>query len=402
MFASRKFLTAGGFFSFFIFGFMDNLKGPLLPEILRAETLNYSQGGTIVLSGYLGFIAATLLTGVMADWLGSRGVLLSAGLSLLLGVAALSFSGANFGAILASMGMIGFGLGAIEVGGNSLMVELYTVNRARYLNLLATCHGVGSLLVPLYAATLVTWEFSWQDIYGCSLGLVVILPTIFCLSQLSSHTPSEPDSKAPSGTAAGRWSWQETLRIGFSPRMGWYYVLLASYVAVELGLAAWLVEYLHQNRDMTVAHASLYLSGFFVMLMLGRLLGSFAVERIGYFRMVGLALGGGSLCIAAGLFGSDRWIGALPLSGFFLSIVFPTVTASVSKLYQQNIGSLLGLLFTAAGIGGALGSWSVGVIGNSQGLQAGMAVTLAYCLLGLLALYVLSRWRGDSPAAEPV
>lgn len=60
---SSKILTAGAFLAFFAFGFVDNLKGPLLPEILRVEKMSYAQGGTFFLAAYIGFIVATLASG---------------------------------------------------------------------------------------------------------------------------------------------------------------------------------------------------------------------------------------------------------------------------------------------------------------------------------------------------
>ena len=63
-------LTIGAFFAFFVFGFSDNLKGPVLPTLLQDLKFNYSLGGTILLGAYLGFIAATLTTGFLADMVG--------------------------------------------------------------------------------------------------------------------------------------------------------------------------------------------------------------------------------------------------------------------------------------------------------------------------------------------
>ena len=167
-------LTIGGFIAFFAFGFIDNLKGPLLPELLRSEEVGYRQAGNLLLAGYVGFIAATLATGLLADVMGNRGVLLLAGLCLLassLGLAAAS----SYHMLLFCMGITGIGLGAIELGGNGLIVQLHRGARGRYLNLLATCHGFGSLLVPLYASGLLTAGWSWQQVYGTSAILSIPL-----------------------------------------------------------------------------------------------------------------------------------------------------------------------------------------------------------------------------------
>ena len=173
--------------------------------------------------------------------------------------------------------------------------------------------------------------------------------------------------------------------------MGWYYLLISSYVAVELGLAAWLMEYLQQIRGQTVAQSSFYLSGFFVMIMLGRFFGSFVVEHLGYLRVIGVALFGGLACLIAGIFGSDSIILALPISGGFFSIVFPTVTAVVTSMHKENVGTVLGILFTFGGIGGAVGPWTVGVVSQSLGLELGLCATIGFCTVSLLTLLVLIK-----------
>jgi fucose permease len=54
---SKWVLTFGCFLSFFAFGFIDNLKGPILPELLHAEKFTMTQGGTFFLSAYIGFVS---------------------------------------------------------------------------------------------------------------------------------------------------------------------------------------------------------------------------------------------------------------------------------------------------------------------------------------------------------
>lgn len=384
MSTSTKLLTAGGFLSFFVFGFIDNLKGPLLPQLLRSEGLSYSQGGTVFLSAYLGFIVATLIGGLLADQIGNRRLLWLAGLGLSGGICGLNLSDA-YGLLTFNMFLIGMGLGAIEVGANGLMVDLHSAARARYLNLLGTCHGVGSLLVPLYAAWQITNHVAWQRIYLQVIILTGLLTVIFLL-------PSKKANAAALVVRKSREDWKAVFRAGFTPRMGWYYLLIGNYVAVELGLAAWLVEYLQQVRQFTVPQSTLYLSAFFVLLMLGRLLGSMVVEYCGYMRMIVGGLMGAMLCIAGGLVSDSSntaWL--FPLSGLFMSIVFPTVTAAVSGYHKENLGSIFGILFTFGGVGGALGPWTVGLVSDRLTLPVGLASLLGFGLISLLAVWRAGR-----------
>lgn len=184
-------------------------------------------------------------------------------------------------------------------------------------------------------------------------------------------------------------SWMKLIRIGFAGEMICYYVLICSYVAVELGVAAWLMEYLQSVRGQTTSQSFYYLSGFFAMIMLGRFLGSFVVERLGYLRVVAVSLLGGGASLLVGILGPDLCIIALPISGLFFSIVFPTVAAHVTGLQKENNGLLLGLLFTFGGIGGALGPWTVGVVGQKYGLELGLCSMVVFCFIAFSTVAIL-------------
>ncbi len=56
-----------------------------------------------------------------------------------------------------------------------------------------------------------------------------------------------------------------------------------------------------------------------------------------------------------GISGDPRWLYLFPLSGFCMSVTFPTITAAVSQLHRGQAGAIMGLLFACGGVGGALG-----------------------------------------------
>ncbi|MCE7984791.1 MAG: MFS transporter [Caldilinea sp. CFX5] len=373
-------LTAGGFFSFFTFGFVDNIKGPILPNLLQDLNFSYSQGGGILFGAYLGFVIATLLTGPLSDLLGNRLILLAAALFIGLGTVGMG-SAATYALLFGAMVIIGLGMGAIEVGGNGLIVGLHPQAQGRFLNLLATFHGIGSLLAPLYAAWLLTGDGSWREVFLYSLPLAVLLALLFLFTKGPSAIQQERHS----------FDWAALRRSGFSPTMLFFYLAIGLYVATELGIANWIVEYLIKSKGLAQTTASYYLSGFFGCIMVGRLVGSVVVERIGYLRSVWLATVGALLCILVALVAPPALAFFLPLSGFFCSIVFPTITAAVARLHPQNTGTILGLLFTAGGIGGALGPALMGVASDGLGIQWGFGLAALFCAGSIVALSVLLR-----------
>lgn len=385
-FASRSLslwlATAGGFFAFFTFGFVDNIKGPTLPNLLQELNFSYSQGGGMLFGAYLGFVIATLLAGPLSDRLGNRLILCAAGIFIALGTLGLS-TVATYPLLFTSMLVVGLGTGAIEVGGNGLIVALHRQAQGRFLNLLATFHGVGSMLAPLYAAWILSGIGSWRQVFLYSVPLAALLALLFLVTAGPPATKREPQ----------RFDWVTLRHTGFSTTMIYFYLAIGLYVATELGIAAWIVEYLIQSKGIAQTTASYYLAGYFAFVIIGRLVGSIFVERIGYLRAVILALVGTMLCILGALFAPPALAFLLPLSGLFCSIIFPTITAAVSRLHPQNTGTILGLLFTAAGVGGTLGPAAIGVAGDVLGMQWGFGLNALFCAGAIVAIGVLLRTR---------
>jgi fucose permease len=379
--------TLAAFFAFFVFGYSDNLKGPIMPALLADLHFDYAMGGTILLGIYVGFMIATLTTGLIADMLGKKAVLLTAGACLTLGISGYS----SFSAPLAlgfSMTILGFGLGALELGCNALIVELHPTDKVRYLNLMALMHGMGSMAAPLATGLLLAASYSWRTVYRLDLIFVAFLILYVSLN----HYPA--GASAPSE----KIDFKHLGRAAFTPRLVWFYLSIALYVATEIGLASWLVEYLQKIRLQSVEQSTQALSQYFGLMMAGRFLGSFVIDRLGHLKSILVAMLAACVTIAIGLFGPAL---ALSLSGLFLSIVFPTITASVSDGLTENTNSILGLLFTFAGLGGMLGPWLVGLASHWFGIGIGFGLPLGFAVLTTLAILTLFRLAPHPQQKQP-
>lgn len=375
----RWWLTAVVFFGFFIFGFTDNLKGPTLPAILDDLAINYSTGGTILLGSYVGFVIASFLAGLLAEVRDIKSALMLAAVALLIGVGGFSLAQT---AVLLTLFMViqGFGMGALELGGNSLIVQLHSANKGRYLNLMAVTHGLGATLAPLYAGQLLANEQSWRVVFRWDLVLIGLLAAFLMLIRF-------PPRRL---VAKQGLTLRELGSTALSPTLRLFCLTATGYVAVEIGIAAWLVEYLQRIHGLGVGPSTLALSLFFGLIMIGRLIGSMVVDRIGHLRAIVIAISCSTLCIVVGLFvPSAFWL--LSASGLFLSITFPTLTAAVSETYTTNVSAILGLLFTFAGLGGILGPWIVGLIADRAGIQTGFSLVLLFGVLTLLGALKLQR-----------
>jgi fucose permease len=382
-------LTAGCFLAFFVFGFTDNLKGPTLPAIMAELDITYGVGGNILFGVYLGFISATLITGILGDRFGLKSVLLLAGVCLLAGV--LGYSSFRFAWLLGgSLFMVGLGLGGLELGTNATIVELHHERKGLFLNLMSVMHGMGSMIAPLLAGWALSQSISWRSVYRWDLYLVAIFVVYFLVVRFPKRGTEEE---------AGGLDFREIPRFAFKGKLPWYYACIALYVSVEVGMASWLVAFLQDERGASITASSQALSLFFAMLMVGRFFGGFLVHRVGYLRSVFLGALGALACISAGLFGGARLSIMLPLTGFFFSIIFPTLTAAVSDTQSRNINTILGLLFTFAGLGGLVGPWLVAWGSDLFGLEVGFGINLLLAASMLLSIVMLMKGNTHEPDA---
>ena len=375
-YTNTRLLTAACFFAFFIFGVTDNLKGPTLSPMLAELNIDYGAGGNIFFGEYVGFLIATLITGLLADRFGLKVVMILAGICLAIGVG--GYSSLNTTSLLfASLFIIGLGLGAFELGPNATIVNIYKEQKGLYLNLMAVMHGLGSTIAPLFAGWLLNQNVSWRTIYRWDLLLVFI----FILFLIFLRFP-KPEEKSA-------LDFKSITRTAFKDQMPLYYLIIMLYVAAEIGFASWLVIYLQDIQNISVTLSNQFLAIFFAMLMAGRLLGGFFVQRIGFIRSILIASFISIISLAIGIFTEFYFF--LPLTGFFFSIMFPTITAAVSDTHHEYINSLLGVLFTFAGVGGVLGPWAVAWGSQFFGLQIGFSIVLFLALLTFIFIFILFR-----------
>jgi fucose permease len=245
------------------------------------------------------------------------------------------------------------------------------------------------MTLPYLAAVLMENGTSWRTIYRLDLVLVLTLFLIFATMGKKATPP--PTRHASLNTHSLR-------KAIFAPKMLWFYLLVASYVSAEIGLATWLVSFLQESKGLSLTEASLLLSLFFASLTLGRLLGSFIVDRYGFARILAVCAVGSLSLIGVGILGPPGLAFLIPLSGLFHSVVFPTVTGEVSSIFKGNTGTALGVFFAFAGIGGMGGSWIIGFFSDLLGTQGGFGTILAmWTVVGIATLMAI---RSVHPVAE--
>ncbi|HOJ77821.1 MAG TPA: MFS transporter [Bacillota bacterium] len=369
-------IIIGSFFIFFMFGFLDNLRGPLIPEIIKDLNLRYSLIGNMLFMQYIGFLAATIGTGFLSYKFGLKPILTIALALLFAGIALIAGIPQYFILIITFL-ILGLGLGLLEIACHNIIILSISQKIGMFLNLLGVCYGIGSMLAPLYAGSLLSNGISWQNIYAiCLLPIGILL-----LYHILIRFPKFDQKQEPSILSL--------ITTAFSSEMFWHYLGLCSYTAAEIGIAVWIVEYLNEIKGYNLFYSSLALSVYFGLITVGRLIGSFFVDRIGHLKMLLLVSVSAIFSITIGIYGPTQLAFLLPFTGFFFAIIFPTITASFTNIKKPNIQNYLGFLFTFSGIGGMIGPWLIGVLGDRYQLANSMAVLILYLMILVITVGIL-------------
>lgn len=383
-------ITIGCFLSYFLFGFIDNLKGTTIPKILEDVGYNYSEGGTIVFSEYTGFFISTFLAGLLADLFGKKFTLIMAGACLILGVIGYA-SSSNLILFITFIFFIGLGLGSLELSGSNIISSIHTQHKGRYLNLLNAFYGIGSVITPVLAGFLLSSGTSWRMVYRYSLIVIIPITVYFLLMKYPKESPvKEKDEKADLKAFLQIISKKEVLLM---------YVVIFAYVATEIGMATWLVEFFQKAKHISVTASSMYLSIYFVGMTAGRLLGSLFVDKVGHLKSLLIFSTMAAICITVGIFGPPSIAFVLVFTGFCFSIIFPTSTAVVSEIPSKNSGTMLGIFFAFGGLGGMIGPWLIGIVNDALGLKLGMFMNVLFCIIVMFSLIILMGYQ--SKKKEP-
>jgi fucose permease len=163
----------------------------------------------------------------------------------------------------------------------------------------------------------------------------------------------------------------------------------------EASIGGWTSTYVN-GAGYSPRAATLALAAYWAALMLGRILAARMLHALAKSSLVGLSatvsLIGCAILLTAHLF----WFFLLgtALIGLSYGPIFPTTLAIAGDRYSKRAGTVFGLLFSIALIGGMLLPWAVGQVSQQFGLRLGMLVPgLGAVGITVLAIVFMLRER---------
>ncbi len=270
------------------------------------------------------------------------------------------------------------GAGAMDGGGNGLVIDLYRSERGGRLNLLHLFFSLGALAAPFALAARDLAGLSWQTVVVASGLAALPLAVALALTDLA-------DGRARPGLAAGG----RPSRLLSLPLVV-LAVAIACYVASELGVSNWLVRFLDTAAPAAATSAlGLYWAG----LAAGRLAGSRVADRFDHLRLGIVA----SLACAAALVGAVAVpsvgvsIALFAIVGFASGPIFPLIVAVGGERFPGRAAAVAGLMVAASVVGSVVYPPLMGVMSVSVGLPVAMLGAAAMAVACAAALAAVGR-----------
>ena len=380
---------------FFVISFLTNILGALNPKVSESYTLTETMAGFLPFAFFIAYGVMSIPAGFLVERWGEKRLMTLA--------FALAFLGAlvfaiypQFNVFVISLFTIGAGMAVLQVvinpllrvtGGeqhyafNSVLAQLifglasfispqmysYFVSNIDQGNVQKPLIGIMSDLVPKL--------MSWVSVYWVFALLSIMMIVVIALVKFPKVELQE-DEKVGS-----KASYMELFKNKY---VILYFLGMFAYVGTEQGISYWMSKFLNNyhgfDPDTIGADAVSYFWG---LMTIGGVLGLVLLKLMDSKLVLRLFTILAMVCVAIGLFsGGQMALWAFPISGFFLSVMYPVIVSLGLNSVSKHHGLFAGILMTGIA-GGAVVQILIGGISDLISLKVGMMflfITMGYIL----------------------
>lgn len=356
--------------SLFILGMADNVRGPLLPDMMREFQLNHLQASLIFVTAsslalIAGFAAVSLIHRFsLLRTLGLACVLVSVGFLIV-------YSAQSLSILLFGIALFGFGFGLMGVSQN-LMGSLSSDGeiRNKVISGLHSMYGLASFLVPLIviftSENLQNWRYAFLIIAVASLALAVPLFT------LKDHDHFASDNS----------DGLKHIHISFPlVKDG---LILASYVAAEILVSSRIATFAREAFNYEFAKGAELTSLFFVLLLAGRVYFTFFKSPIPIKKALYVSLFSTLALLILGIFISP-WL--LALCGLTMSFYYPFTISYLSERHASQVRKIISVAMVTQSFIVVLMHLTVGTLSDMIGVQRALLLGAVFLIIPICILF---------------
>ena len=381
---------------FFVISFITNIIGPLMPDIIESFNLSLTLVALIPFAFFIAYGVMSIPAGMLLLKFKEQHLIVSAFIVIFFGAILFALFPSYLTALF-SFFIIGCGMAVLQVVINPLLrVTGGEEHFAMYAVFAQLVFGFASFLSPLvytqlasetFFATddsffhalstfLIPKELPWISLYF--LFSIISLFMILILA-FSKFPKIELKSNEKSGALAVH------IKLFKNKHIRLFFLAMICYVGAEQGIANWISQFLnvyHGINPKVLGAATI--SDFWGLMTLGGIIG-LVLLRFFDSRWILITFSGfAMICLIIALFSTAKLaLIAFPLTGFFLSVMYPILFSLTLNSFTEDHGSISGILVTGI-IGGAILPLIVGWLGDAVGLRSAM------CFLFIPLAFILS------------
>jgi len=365
-------LTAAYYLSFIILGLLTAAEGPALPSLAENTASALDEVSLIFLFGWLGYLLGSYLGGQAYDRLPGHRLMASTLLVITVGAIIIPMVQILW-LLLLVLFLLGLAKGALDVGGNALLLWVHGEKAGPLMNGLHFFFGLGAFVSPLILAGFLsaTGGILWTFWLFALLSLPLAL-WLWTLPGPPAQAPLHEDGNVP------------------FPVIPVALLVLAFLfcVGAEIGFGNWVYTYA-LTLGLGTAITSAYLtSAFWGTLTLGRLLGVWVSTRARASTILFMDLLGCLASLVPILLWPDSalalWIGSIGL-GLFMASIIPT-TMILARERMRVTGAMTGWFLVGSGAGGMILPWGIGQAFVGIGAGAMPMLVLLTVIANLLVI----------------
>jgi len=345
---------------FFVFAMTSDAVGVIIPELIETYGLNLTQASAFHYVPMISIALSGLFLGYLADKWGRKSTIII-GL-LIFSVACFLFSaGSSFLYFLSLLALVGIAVGLFKTGALALIGDISTSTKEHTatMNTVEGFFGVGAMAGPAIVSYLLVSGVSWKYLYICAGILCVLL----CLAAMKTKYPKTK------GHAEGQINLKSSLKIMTDPYAMGFSLAIALYVATEVAIYVWMPTLLVEYSGSLVWLATYALTVFFALRAGGRFLGVWMLKHFSWQQVMFWFSLSVFLCyLGTALIGVDAAVILLPLSGLFMSMIYPTLNSKgISCFPQAKHGAVAGVILFFTAVSAAIAPLLMGIVSDFFG-----------------------------------
>jgi fucose permease len=361
---------------FMMFAMTTDAVGVIIPEVMRTFDLSMTSAGLLHYAPMTAIALAGIFLGFLADKSGRKKTIVI-GLIIFVISSYLFLLGNAFGFFLILLIISGLAIGIFKTGALALIGDISKSAKGHTstMNAVEGFFGVGAIIGPFIVSYFLIQGVDWKWLYIVAATLCVVLIAAALLVKYP-HTMKKSDEPADI---------KRTIRMVRDPYALGFSLKAFLYVSVEAAIYVWMPTLISGYKGNLVFIAIYALPIFFILRATGRFLGAWMMAHFNWAVVLSISSFLILLCYVGSFLGRSHAVVLLPLSGLFMSVIYPTINSKgISCFPKSSHGAVAGIILFFTAAGAALGPLAMGTISDLFGSDARYGFVLATIFAALL------------------